>query len=69
MSYLNQGSLSDEDLVDVKENVAALDNHAFDGQVLPNVLRFTDLKNVYSAREYIDESPFRKDGGLLVRVR
>ena len=35
--------MSDERLAGVQEDLAALDDHALDGQVLPDVLRLADL--------------------------
>ena len=40
---LNQCPLPDEHLIDVQEDVAALNNHSLDGQILSNVLCLTHL--------------------------
>ena len=40
---LNQCALPDEHLIDVQEDVAALNNHSLDGQILSNVLGLTHL--------------------------
>ena len=40
---LNQRSLPDEHLIDVQEDVAALNNHSLDGQILSNVFCLTHL--------------------------
>ena len=45
IACLNDSALSDEHLVDVEEDVAALDDHPLDGQVLPDVLSVRDLKS------------------------
>ena len=45
--------MADEDLRDVHEDVAALDDHALDGQTLADVLRFADLV-VHLARQELE---------------
>ena len=40
---LNQCPLPDEHLIDVQEDVAALNNHSLDGQILSNVFCLTHL--------------------------
>ena len=41
---LNEGSLANKHLVDVEQDVAALNNHPLDRQVLANVLRLGHLQ-------------------------
>ena len=41
--HLQHVALPHEDLIDVQQDVTAADDDAFDGQVLANVLRFTDF--------------------------
>ena len=40
---LDEGALAHEHLVDVQEDVTALDDHPLDGQVLPDVFRLADF--------------------------
>ena len=40
---LNQSSLSDKDLVDIKENVTSFHNHSLNCQILPNIFCLADL--------------------------
>ena len=44
VAFLNDCALAHKHLVDVEEDVAALDDHPLDRQVLANVLRVTDLR-------------------------
>ena len=54
--------MSDKDLIDVQQDVAALDNHPLYGEVLPDVLRLWDLV-MHLAGEVLQLDP-----GLLQRV-
>lgn len=44
------GTLTNEDLIDIQQNVAALDDHTLHCQVLPQVFCLADLKQF----RYID---------------
>ena len=52
---LNEGSLANKHLVDVEQDVAALNNHPLDRQVLADVFRFGHLQsngNIYKSVKY-----------------
>lgn len=53
---LDEGSLADKHLVDVEEDVAALDDHPLDGQVLADVL---SLAYLAKSRENGDVTKWR----------
>ena len=50
LACLNDGALPDEHLVHVEEDVAALDDHPLDRQVLPDVLRVAHLQRFHAVQ-------------------
>ena len=57
LTCLNDCALPDKHLVDVEEDVAALDDHPLDRQVLPDVLRVAHLQRFHAVQYFPQSHP------------